>query len=93
MVHCGVASGQIAPFDTRGLSTRGSLFLTRPTLASWHHRSDPEKLAWRSGDVFRWIAEGKLHLRIDREYPLADAADAHGDLESRKSTGKFLLLV
>ncbi len=91
MVHFGVASGQIAPFDTRGLSTRGSLFLTRPTLAS--HISDPAELAWRSGDVLRWIAEGKLHLRIDREYPLANAADAHRDLEERKSTGKFLLRV
>jgi NADPH2:quinone reductase len=67
------------------------LFLTRPTLNT--HISDPAELAWRSGDLFRWIAEGKLQLRIDREYPLANAADAHRDLESRKSTGKFLLRI
>jgi NADPH2:quinone reductase len=91
MVHFGVASGQIEPFDTRGLTSKGSLFLARPTLGS--HISDPAELAWRSGDVFRWIAEGKLQLRIDRDYPLADAAEAHRDLESRKSTGKFLLRV
>jgi NADPH2:quinone reductase len=91
MVHFGVSSGQIEPFDTRGLTTRGSLFLTRPTLNT--HISDPAELAWRSGDLFRWIAEGKLQLRIDREYPLANAADAHRDLESRKSTGKFLLRI
>jgi NADPH:quinone reductase len=89
MVHFGVSSGQIEPFDTRGLTTRGSLFLTRPSLAS--HISNPDELAWRSGDVFRWIGEGKLRLRIDREYPLADAAEAHRDMEARKTTGKLLL--
>lgn len=91
MVHFGVASGQIEPFDTRGLTTRGSLFLARPTLGS--HISDPAELAWRSGDIFRWISEGKTQLSIDREYPLADAAEAHRDLESRKSAGKLLLRV
>ncbi len=64
MVHFGVSSGQIDPFDTRGLSTRGSLFLTGPTLAS--HIANPSELAWRSRDVFRWIQEGKLQLRIGR---------------------------
>ena len=63
MVHFGVSSGQIEPFDTRGLTTRGSLFLARPTLNT--HISDPKELAWRSSDVFRWIAEGKLKLRIE----------------------------
>jgi len=91
MVHYGVASGQIEPFDTRGLTTKGSLFLARPTLGS--HIADPAELAWRSSDVFRWMGEGKLQLRIDREYPLANAADAHRDLEARKSTGKFILQV
>src|SRR4029078_559562 len=66
MVHFGVASGQIEPFDTRGLTTKGSLFLARPTLGS--HIADPTELAWRSCDVFRWMGEGKLQLRIDREY-------------------------
>jgi NADPH2:quinone reductase len=91
MVHFGVSSGQIDPFDTRGLSTRGSLFLTRPTLAS--HIASTSELAWRSGDVFRWIQEGKLQLRIDREYPLAEAAQAHQDMEARKTTGKLLLRI
>jgi NADPH2:quinone reductase len=89
MVHFGVSSGQIEPFDTRGLTMKGSLFLTRPTLNT--HISDPKELAWRSSDVFRWIAEGKLKLRIDREYPLADAAQAHRDLEGRKTSGKVIL--
>jgi NADPH2:quinone reductase len=91
MVHFGVSSGQIEPFDTRGLASRGSLFLARPGLNSYI--SDPKELAWRSSDVFRWIAEGRLKLRIDREYPLADAAQAHRDLEARKSTGKLLLSI
>jgi len=89
MVHFGVSSGQIEPFDTRGLTTRGSLFLARPTLNT--HISDPKELAWRSSDVFRWIAEGTLKLRIDREYPLAEAARAHRDLESRQTSGKVIL--
>jgi len=91
MVHFGVSSGQIEPFDTRGLTTRGSLFLARPTLNT--HISDPKELAWRSSDVFRWIAEGRLKLRIDREYPLAEAARAHRDLEGRQTTGKVLLAI
>jgi NADPH:quinone reductase len=89
MVHFGVSSGQIEPFDTRGLTSRGSLFLTRPTLNT--HISDPKELAWRSSDVFRWISEGKLKLRIDREYPLADVAQAHRDLEGRRTSGKVIL--
>jgi NADPH2:quinone reductase len=91
MVHFGVSSGQIEPFDTRHLTQKGSLFLARPTLNT--HVSSPEELAWRSGDIFRWIAEGKLQLRIDREYPLAEAAQAHSDLEGRKTSGKILLRI
>ena len=91
MVHFGVSSGQIEPFDTRSLTQKGSLFLARPTLNT--HVSSPEELAWRSGDIFRWIAEGKLQLRIEREYPLAEAAQAHSDLEGRKTSGKILLRI
>jgi NADPH2:quinone reductase len=91
MVHFGVASGQIDPLDTRTLTTKGSLFLTRPTLAN--HISDPAELKWRTDDLFRWIGEGKLKLRIDREYPLAEAAQAHRDIEARKTTGKLLLRI
>ena len=91
MVHFGVSSGQIEPFDTRGLTQRGSLFLARPTLNT--HVQDPDELAQRSSDLFSWITAGKLKLRIDREYSLAEAAQAHRDLEARLSTGKFLLKI
>ena len=91
MVHYGQASGPVPPLDTRILSTKGSLYLARPTLAS--HIAKADELAWRAGDLFRWIAEGKLKLRIDREYPLAEAAQAHRDLEGRKTAGKILLRV
>jgi NADPH2:quinone reductase len=91
MIHYGVSSGQIDPFDSRILTTKGSLFLTRPTLAT--HIANPEELAWRAGDLFRWIAEGKLQLRVDSEYPLSEAVHAHRDMEGRKTTGKLLLRI
>ncbi len=89
MVHFGQASGPVAPFDTRILSAKGSLYLARPSLAS--HIADPAELAWRSSDLFRWIAEGKITLRIDREYPLEEAARAHRELEGRATSGKIVL--
>jgi NADPH2:quinone reductase len=89
MVHYGVSSGPIDPLDTRTLTAKGSLFLTRPTLNT--HVAKREELEWRASDVFRWIAGGKLKLRIDQEYPLAQAAEAHRDMEARKTTGKLLL--
>jgi NADPH2:quinone reductase len=91
MVHFGVASGPIDPFDTRTLTAKGSVFLARPTLAS--HVSDPKELAWRAADLFRWIAEGKVTLRIDREYPLTETAQSHRDMEARRTTGKLLLRI
>jgi NADPH:quinone reductase len=91
MVHFGVSSGQIEPLNTRALTERGSLYLTRPTLLT--HVSSPEEIAWRAGDIFRWIGEGKLKLRVEREYPLAEAAQAHRDLESRATAGKIILRV
>jgi len=91
MVHFGVASGPIDPFDTRTLTAKGSVFLARPTLAS--HVSDPKELAWRAADLFRWIAEGKVTLRIDREYPLVETAQSHRDMEARLTTGKLLLRI
>jgi NADPH2:quinone reductase len=89
MVHFGQSSGPVPPFDTRVLSAKGSLYLARPTLAS--HISQADELAWRAGDVFRWIAEGKIKLRIEREYPLEDAARAHRELEGRMTSGKLIL--
>lgn len=91
MVHFGVASGPIEPLDTRTLTAKGSVFLARPTLAT--HVSDPKELAWRAGDLFRWIGEGKVTLRIDREYPLEETAQSHRDMEARKTTGKLLLRI
>ncbi len=91
MVHFGQSSGPVPPFDTRVLSAKGSLYLARPTLAS--HIVKPDELALRAGDVFRWIAEGKLQLRVEHQYPLADAAQAHREMEGRRTSGKIILLM
>jgi NADPH:quinone reductase len=90
LVLFGAASGPVPPFDPIVLSQRGSLFLTRPSLA--HYIATREELERRSGDVFRMILGGKLKLRIGHVYPLRDAAQAHRDLEARKTTGKLLLI-
>lgn len=90
MALFGQSSGPVAPIDPAVLNTKGSLFLTRPTLA--HYCLTREELLWRSGDVLGWIASGKLELRIERAYPLAEAAQAHRDLESRRTAGKLLLI-
>jgi len=91
MVSFGNASGPVADFAPLILSQKGSLFLTRPSLA--HYAATQEELDWRAGDVLGWIAQGKLKLRIHKVYPLADAAQAHRDLEGRVTTGKLLLRV
>lgn len=89
LVLYGQSSGAVEPFDPQLLNKYGSLFLTRPSL---HHYSSSEELAQRAGDLFRWLAEGRLHVRIDRTYPLAEAAEAHRALEGRQTSGKVLLL-
>ncbi|WP_280294751.1 quinone oxidoreductase family protein [Nocardia abscessus] len=86
----GGASGPVPPFDLQRLSTAGSLFVTRPTLA--HYIRDRAELTWRAGDVFDAIAKGTLNIRIGATYPLADAEQAHRDLEGRKTTGSIVLL-
>jgi NADPH:quinone reductase len=91
MALFGQSSGPVPPFDPSILNAKGSLFLTRPSLA--HHLLTRQELEWRAGDVLKWIAEGKLKLRIDRTYPLAEAAAAHRDLEGRHTAGKLLLTV
>jgi NADPH2:quinone reductase len=91
MVIFGNASGPIAPFDPLMLSAKGSLYVTRPTLASYIARRD--ELDWRARDLFTWIAAGTLQVRVDKVYPLADAAQAHTDLAARKTTGKLLLAI
>jgi NADPH2:quinone reductase len=90
MVLFGASSGAVPPFDVNVLQNKGSLFLTRPTLA--HYTASRDELLWRSGDLFSWIAEGKLKLRIDKTYPLGEAAQAHRDLAGRKTAGKLLLI-
>jgi NADPH:quinone reductase len=90
MTLFGQSSGPVPPFDLNTLNSKGSLYVTRPTLA--HHVLTREELLWRAGDVLQWISEGTLRLRIDRTYPLADAPAAHRDLEGRKTAGKLLLV-
>jgi NADPH2:quinone reductase len=90
MVLFGGSSGAVPPFDLIQLSQKGSLYITRPTLG--HYTATTEELRARSTAVFTMIAEGKLKLRIEHKYPLADAATAHRDLEARKTTGKLLLI-
>jgi NADPH2:quinone reductase len=89
MVLFGASSGPVPPFDLIQLSSKGSLFITRPTM--WHYIATRAELEWRAGDVLSWAATGKLKLRTEHIYPLADAAQAQTDLEERKTTGKILL--
>jgi len=90
-VSFGQSSGAVPPFEPLLLTQKGSLFFTRPSLGNYI--SDRKELDWRSGDVFRWIAEKKLVLRVDHQYQLAYAAQAHRDLEGRQTTGKLILLL
>jgi len=90
LVLFGGSSGAVPPFDLIKLSQKGSLFITRPTLA--HYTATREELEGRASDVLGSIAKGDLKLRIHKIYPLADAAQAHRDLEGRKTTGKLLLV-
>jgi NADPH:quinone reductase len=86
----GQSSGPVEAFDPALLAQKGSLFLTRPSLA--HYAATREELLWRAGELFTWIAAGDLKLRIEQSFPLADAAEAHRQLEGRKTTGKVLLI-
>jgi NADPH:quinone reductase len=90
MVLYGQSSGPIAPLDPQVLSAKGSLFLTRPSLN--HHILTREELLKRAGDVLGWAQKGQLTLRIGATFPLADAAQAHRQLEGRTTTGKVLLI-
>jgi NADPH2:quinone reductase len=90
MVLFGGSSGPVPPFDPIQLSQKGSLYLTRPSLV--HYIASIEELRSRSSAVFKMIADGKLKIRIAHTYPLAEAQQAHRDLEGRKTTGKFLLI-
>jgi NADPH:quinone reductase len=90
LVLFGAASGPVPPFDPILLSQKGSIFVTRPTLG--HYAASREELDMRSREVFEQVTKGKLKLRIGHAYKLSDAAQAHRDLEGRKTTGKLLLI-
>jgi NADPH2:quinone reductase len=90
LVLFGQSSGPVPAFDPAKLAAKGSLFLTRPSLA--HYTSDREELLQRANDVFNWTASGKLKVRIERTFQLEEAAEAHHQLEGRKTTGKVLLV-
>lgn len=90
MVLYGQSSGSVPPLDPQVLNVKGSIFLTRPFLA--HYTADRAELMQRTGDLFKWIAAGELKVRIDKTFPLAQAAEAHRYLEGRQSKGKVLLL-
>jgi NADPH2:quinone reductase len=89
MVLFGLSSGPVPPIDPQILNQKGSLYLTRPTLH--HYVASREELLWRSREIFTWVANAELTLRIGAEYPLGAAAEAHRALEGRRTTGKILL--
>ncbi len=90
MVLYGQASGPVDPLNPQLLAQKGSLFLTRPTIA--HYLLTREELLWRVGDLFGWLEAGQLKVRLDRTFPLAQAAAAHTYMEGRETKGKVLLI-
>lgn len=90
MVLYGQSSGPVEPFNPQTLNQKGSLFLTRPSLN--HYVATRPELLQRASAVLAWAADGSLEVRIGREFPLAAAADAHRELEGRRTTGKVLLI-
>ncbi len=89
MVTFGNASGPVPDMKPLILSQKGSIFLTRPTL--FHYCSNREEVLSRTTDILTWIAAGKLSIAVHKTYPLAEAEQAHRDLEARKTSGKLLL--
>ncbi|MBM2802565.1 MAG: Alcohol dehydrogenase zinc-binding domain protein [Deltaproteobacteria bacterium] len=90
LVLFGQSSGSVAPLDPGKLAAKGSLFLTRPSLA--HYMLDRAELLQRANDLFNWTASGKLKLRIEKTFLLSDAAEAHRQLEARRTSGKVVLV-
>lgn len=90
LVLFGQSSGPVPPFDPGKLAAKGSLFLTRPSLP--HYTLERSELLQRANDVFNSTATGRLKVKIDKTFPLAEAAEAHRQLEGRKTTGKVILL-
>lgn len=90
LVLYGQSSGPVPPFDPQILNAKGSLYITRPSLA--HYTLTREELLGRASDIFAWVEDGSLKVRIDRELPLSEAPEAHRLLESRQTSGKLLLV-
>jgi NADPH2:quinone reductase len=86
----GAASGPVPPFDPQRLNSAGSLFLTRPTLA--HYAHTPDEFGWRAGELLDAIATGVIDITVSRRYALAEATDAHRDLEGRRTVGSVVLI-
>jgi len=90
MVTFGNASGPVEPFQPALLGKKGSLFLTRPSL--FDYIADPAEMTAMAGELFALVADGTLQIEVNQEYPLSAAAQAHADLEARKTTGSTVLL-
>ena len=90
LVLFGASSGAVPAFDLIKLSQKGSLYITRPTLA--HYTAARDELEWRASDVLQMIVRGDLKLRVHKTYSLEETQQAHRDLEGRKTTGKLLLI-
>jgi NADPH2:quinone reductase len=90
LVLFGQSSGKVPPFDITALNTKGSLYLTRPSLA--HYAANRDEMQQRANDIFAWIADGKLKPHFDRTMELKEAGAAHEALESRSTAGKVLLI-
>ncbi len=86
----GASSGPVPPVDPQRLNAAGSVFLTRPNLA--HFTRTPDEFAWRAGELLDAIADGSITITVGGHYPLADAAQAHRDLQGRKTTGSIVLV-
>jgi NADPH2:quinone reductase len=90
-VSFGQSSGAVPAFEPLLLTQKGSLFFTRPSLQ--HYIADRKELEWRASDIFNWLAQKKLTLRAEHLYSLAEAEQAHRDIEGRRTTGKLVLLI
>ena len=90
LVLFGASSGAVPPVDPMVLAGKGSLFLTRPSLA--HYAADRDELLLRAGEVFEQVADGRLAVRVGARYALDEVDRAHEDLEARRTTGKSLVL-
>jgi NADPH2:quinone reductase len=90
LVLYGQSSGPVAPVDPQVLNQKGSLFLTRPTLG--HYVATRTELVERASAVLGWVADGSLKVSIGREFPMSAAAEAHTELEARRTSGKVLLI-